>query len=373
MNKGRTLAEVAAELDRQSATKRDYLSQTTALALASDKGTGSQLQVNGVGEFPVSDVAHEQIATHLGIPKKYYDRLRVDYPELLDDNVNRLFRAEPARRMIRTLDGRARAFLSNRYRLLDNADLLGAIFPQLKRLQDEMSGPLTFASCEITERRLYLKVIANEITAEVKVGDVVRAGVAISNSEIGYGSCSVLPFIDRLCCTNGLIATEYGSRKFHVGRGFGESSEAAYELFSDETIRQDDKAFWLKVADVVRSVLSRETFTKIVERMRETTEKRIEGDPEKAVEVVARTFDLSDSERGSVFRHLISGGDLSQWGVVNAITRTAQDTDDYDRATDFERFGGTALAFNGPQWQQIARPKDVGRVPRRSIPVTITV
>jgi hypothetical protein len=34
---------------------------------------------------------------------------------------------------------------------------------------------------------------------------------------------------------------------------------------------------------------------------------------------------------------------LSQWGLVNAITRTSQDVTDYDRATELERLGGVVL------------------------------
>ena len=42
-----------------------------------------------------------------------------------------------------------------------------------------------------------------------------------------------------------------------------------------------------------------------------------------------------------MLRHLIEGGDLSAYGLVNAVTHFAQDVDDYDRATEFEALGGT--------------------------------
>ena len=37
-----------------------------------------------------------------------------------------------------------------------------------------------------------------------------------------------------------------------------------------------------------------------------------------------------------MLRHLISGGDLSGYGLVNAVTHYSQEVGDYDRATDFE-------------------------------------
>jgi hypothetical protein len=40
-------------------------------------------------------------------------------------------------------------------------------------------------SAEITEHRFYLKAVTDRVAGEVKPGDVVQAGLVISNSEIG--------------------------------------------------------------------------------------------------------------------------------------------------------------------------------------------
>jgi hypothetical protein len=72
------------------------------------------------------------------------------------------------------------------------------------------------------------------------------------------------------------------------------------------------------------------------------------------VEVTATRFGLNETERKSVLDHLIRGGDLSQYGLHNAITRTAEDLDDYDRASDFERFGGQIIELPANEWRQIA-------------------
>ena len=53
--------------------------------------------------------------THLDVYKRQ--------PELLAENVNSWFQREPTQRMVRTLDGTVRAFLSNRYRRIDNLDI----------------------------------------------------------------------------------------------------------------------------------------------------------------------------------------------------------------------------------------------------------
>ena len=38
-----------------------------------------------------------------------------------------------------------------------------------------------------------------------------------------------------------------------------------------------------------------------------------------------------------------TGNSGTQYGLVNAVTRTSQDIDDYNRATEFEKFGGQLL------------------------------
>lgn len=113
------------------------------------------------GEYRVNDLAHKQIGQHLNIPATYYTRLRSEYPALLDEKVNTLLATGSAaeRRMVRTINGTARAFLSDRYRRLDNFDLLEAILPTLI-----MEMPtLEIASCDVTEQKLYLKVTPSRI------------------------------------------------------------------------------------------------------------------------------------------------------------------------------------------------------------------
>lgn len=62
---------------------------------------------------------------------------------------------------------------------------------------------------------MYIKVVNERIQTEVVPGDIVQAGILISNSEVGMGSVSVKPLIYRLVCTNGMVA-DVGVGKRHV-------------------------------------------------------------------------------------------------------------------------------------------------------------
>ncbi len=115
MKSGKTLTELAQELERQSSTKKDFIASTEVLEMTD---TGEiVLEGDTPQEFSVTEHAHTQIAARLDIPtKKYYSRMRSQAPELLAANVNEWFHQKPERRMVRTLDGQMRAFLRDRYR-----------------------------------------------------------------------------------------------------------------------------------------------------------------------------------------------------------------------------------------------------------------
>lgn len=349
MKTGKSLIEMAQELQRQSEAKKDFIADTKVLELTP---TGELALENGTRhQFPVTDHAHSQIAQRLDIPAKYYQRMKAEQPQLLAQNVNTWFQENPERRMIRTLDGKARAFLSDRYRRLDNYDLAEAVLPVL----GEMGEGIQIVSAEMTERRMYLKVINRRLELEVKRGDVVQAGICITNSEVGLGSLRVEPVIYRLICLNGMIAQDFGTKKYHVGRAAEDGD--AYELYSDQTLQADDLAFFLKVQDTVRAAVDMAKFSTIVDRMKEATERKIEGNPVEAVEVVAEKFSYSSEEKTGILTHLIQGGDLTAYGMLNAITRTSQDLEDYDRATELERDGSKILSLPSSTWKAIAMAK----------------
>ena len=55
-----------------------------------------------------------------------------------------------------------------------------------------------------------------------------------------------------------------------------------------------------------------------------------------------------------MLKHLIDAGDLSQFGMLNAVTRTAEDIESYDRATEVERLGSSVLYLPTTTWREIA-------------------
>ena len=149
MKQGRSLVDVATEIQRQAQSKKDFIASSQAAGHArgwEDRRRGQH------GAFPVTDLALTQIGERTGIPAKYLRRMQAEAPKLLASNVNHWFKETPERRMVRTLDGNIRAFLSDRYMRVDNTDVAKAVLPVLQQ-----TDGLRILSTQVTEHRLYIK------------------------------------------------------------------------------------------------------------------------------------------------------------------------------------------------------------------------
>lgn len=353
MKTGISLTQLAETIERNRDLKKDFVTSTKQMIMA-PRSTGLNLVVgDNVNSNPwesdaynITDTTHRQIGERIGIPAKYYDRMREADADLLCTNVSRWFNLEPQPRMVRTMDGTARAFLSDRYHRIEHEQVAEAILPVLM----ETPG-LRIESCQITETRMYIKAVNERCEMDVKVGDSVQSGVVIKNSEVGFGAYSVEPLVFRLICLNGMIVNDAKFKRNHIG---GTLPEGVLAAITDETMEATDKAIQLTARDVVKHALSEAILQQQVDKMREAAGDPIKGDPVKAVEVLAKVKRLTDGEGTGILRELINGADLSRYGLLNAVTRHAQDVENYDRSTELEALGGSILDLPRTEWRAMA-------------------
>lgn len=363
MKTGRTLPELATELERQATSRKDYIADQGALNVRVVQGEVVLDGLNGDAKAIVP-FAHRQFADHLGVPQKYYDRMLVEQPVLLADNLNTWLKASGAeKRMVRTLDNRVRAFLSSKFRPLDNYDLAQIVIPALIEMKAEI------VSCELTETRMYIKAIFPELSDKLPdglqygvghghIGTYGREGrlvaaIVISNSDVGNGTLRVEPSVFTTWCTNLAVMAQAAMKKYHVGRAH--SAEEDFSIYRDETRKADDAAFWLKVRDVTMTAFDATAFKAAVDQIRGAAETPIVSvELPKVVEVAVKRLALPESTGGNILTALARGGDLSKWGLSSSITEVANTTADYEMATMLERAGGQVLALTGKDWQAIS-------------------
>jgi hypothetical protein len=229
-----------------------------------------------------------------------------------------------------------------------------------------MDMDLIVLSCDITETRLYIKCVDARIERDVPTGRKMGDGthtifdtccpvIVVSNSEVGAGALKVESGVFTRACTNLAVFPKGGLRKRHLGQKH-ELTDGLTHLLTDETKRATDKAVWLQVRDVVKGAFDEAVFDTRIQQLGLMSKDVI---PDQAISssvgTVVKKFGMTETEGKSILANLIRGGDLTRYGMFNAITRTAEDLSSYDRASEFELIGGKFVDLPASQWREITR------------------
>jgi hypothetical protein len=334
------------------------------------KGAEQAITIDGVttvdGAYRPTKVADEGIAGKLGVPTPYLRKLRDEAPDLYDANVNgwlhgkSVRKAQPAagesaieiRReadarsfMLRTFrnpdggEGIARAFLSDRYDVVDDLDALVAVLGAVR----DTDTKVEIAGCDLTDRNMFVRVTAPSIQAlapELLKGyrspftgqsgtenPVVFAGFDIRNSEVGCGAFSIVPVVVIEVCKNGMTFTKEAFRKVHLGAKLDHGVIQA----SAETRRKNVELITAQTKDAVRAFLNPEYVAAKVRELEVRAGIPVTA-PEKTVKAVCKKLAFSEAEADGILGYFVQGGQSNAAGVMNAITAYSQTLDNADRA-----------------------------------------
>ena len=148
----------------------------------------------------------------------------------------------------------------------------------------------------------------------VRPDDGVKCGVAVRASDQQVWLC---PYLLRMICRNGAIfAQSLGARHLDKWR----------------TRRTDEVVEWLHQA--VASCCAKDVFVSPVHHIRIAGQTAIDN---AVMDLVSQRFPLNDYH---ILGNLVREGDRSRFGLVNAVTSTARDTQDPKLRWDLEEFGG---------------------------------
>jgi hypothetical protein len=327
------------ELEKQKENSLDLIAESQSLkAIPAEQGI--KLMIPERSAYPLTEWAHSQLSEKLEIPKRYYERMRkAGKAELLAENVN-AWLGDKERRLIRIMDGEIRAILSDRYRIMDNYDLVFLAMDEFRKKET-----IEIYQANLTETMLYLKTVDKTLTFEVREEDVIYGGLILRNSEVGASAFRVEPFILRKICSNGLIGA-HSLKKIHLGRQTLEVGEIDW---SEETRELEDQALWAKVKDIIGATFEQEVFESWVEKLKESTEIVVEK-PVKAVNNIVKLAGLKEEQRNELLMHF---SEHTKYGLVNAITTLARDTKSVDEQIRMEEFGGKLLDTPDREFEEI--------------------
>lgn len=367
----------AASLDDLATLLMDQHARAVDVVVAADNlhaGNDGALRVDGLTEPVLTEdgvtlvdglyvptrLAMGQLGDALGVPTAYVRRLADVHPELWAENVNGWLAHEQYRDkkyLVRALKGDggpgvARAFLSDRYKVIDNLDVLMAALDGLR----DAGLNVTIPSADLTDSRMYVKIWAPQVAQAAErllagyrspfdfgerrandqrvwteAGPVVFAGMVISNSEVGGGAFSIAPQVVYQICANGMTISRESLRKTHIG---GKLEEGVID-WSELTQRKALELVRAQTTDAVRTFLSPEYLAGKVAELEAVAGAPV-TDPAKTIEVVSKKLSYDKATAADLLRHFTLGGQLTAGGVANAITSLAQTLEDADKAHAME-------------------------------------
>lgn len=330
-------------LESQNEIKKDYLSPTGQMFFLDGKlhmtHAGQTIQFNPTDHF------HGQAAEKLGIPKGYYDRMKGRALNLLDQNVNHWLSDEGKNMLVRTFDGHddqpgvARAMLSDRYSMIDNYEVLLETLDAIR----STGSKIEVVSAELSDTRMYLKVVAPEVEVQAKemlrdyklaakVGTSIFSGFTVQNCEIGGYSFMVAPRAVVKACMNGMVKTDDTFRRVHLG---GKIDELGMDA-NDRIKNANRKLIREQLSHAIKLFLSKEYLNKLVDSFTVLGQKEIVAPLSQVVEVIAKNYGIDQDRKNSILNYFIKGGDTRRIGMVNAITEEVQGLKDVDQKNDGE-------------------------------------
>lgn len=276
----------------------------------SDKGPVATFDLEG-DAVPLTENALKTLAVALNIPQNYLLKCPA---RLQADNLNYWQGRLSERKRVRTVigDDKVQALTSPKFLPIKNVPIFEALVEKLSKGDPSKLHLDVFEHDWLVTRMALCHADAShkvqnghfmDRNPEVHVGDVVRAGVNVMNSLTQHQHTEVRPFAFRLFCANRMVTPLVG----------GEGDSFRYDSKSDPSPLD-----WLgEMIDQVGSQLE-PLFANL-----DNAAQRQLPDPQMALE--AQLTHVPGPLREAVVAAYQEEPDPTMWGVVNALTRAAND------------------------------------------------
>lgn len=310
------------------------------------------------GIYDPTAICDEGIAEKLDIPLAYVRRMRATHPALWDANVNGWLEREPRRKfLVRTFPGRddnpgiARAFLSDKYQIIDNYDVLTAALHGIRAA----GVGVDILGCDLTERKMHVRAVARDLSQAAPQllhsykapngnrgadNPMVAMGFRLTNSELGSGAFQISPYAVIEVCTNGMTINADAMRVVHIGAG----KDVGTIQWSADTNGKHLDLITSKTRDAVQAFLQPRYLADFIQGITDQAATPIR-DPENTITTVCKRLKFTEEQRRDIFADFIGGGDVTAGGVMQAVTSVSQRQTSGDTAADMEAHALEALAL----------------------------
>ena len=330
------------------------------------KGGAARMTDDGVttadARLVPTPIFDEGVSNRFDIPLKYVRTLRGRVagdieqapakiaPTIYDENVNYWLAASNKRHLVRGFrtdnpdePGIARALLSDRYRTIDNYDVLMATLAGVRAAGVEVN----IDGADLSDRRMSVRLSCPEVSAyanEILGGyrspftgetgsdnPTVFAGLVVKNSETGSGAFTIVPRLVVQVCNNGLQMTKDAMRAIHLG---GKLDDGIVR-WSDDTQQHELSLVTSKTRDAVATFLDIDYMKAKIADLQELAGVEV-ARPADTIQRVSRKVGWSETEQDEILHHFIHGGQTTALGIAQAVTSFAQTVKSIDRQDELE-------------------------------------
>ncbi len=288
------------------------------------------IELPGGTRYRLNDWARKGVASMLGLR---WDRwFQSASGEERAEEVNRRFSRTPGEKKIRAwrddsgeANGIARAFLAPGFTPIDDARIFERMHAMMKGLLDEYR----FTSVQFTDSTTHYTAV--HVEAFDIDGDRLHPGWHLRNSETGASALSLDDHFMRLVCTNGLMLRVGGKRS----------------LYRTHRAIEDDQ---LAAALVIAIGRLPERWRISFEWMRTAKTITVPHPDDAVAAILGDSAEVPKALLEEAQRVVLRDGDLTRFGIVQAITLVAHQTNkDPDVRFHMERLAGDYLAATPAQ------------------------
>lgn len=305
----------------------------------------------------LNDHAMNQLATKWKIPTKYLRELasapEYDLKTLWQQTVMTHMHSRPMDVLVRGLvepgaiQGDCRAIMSPAYGFAEHFDVLTAVFDGLRTAREihKVDFEPGVASISDTHMRARVNMPGLRVAADALLKDYkspysgnrgidnpnLFLGIEIRNSEVGAGSFNIVPVIVIEVCNNGMTMTKELFRKVHLGARMDQGQ------ISERTVSATMNLISSQTTDYVMGIASPEYLQSKVDELMGLT---VTVQPSLVQEHLTNAY--SDIQANAIFDAFIMGGDMTAFGVAQAMTAASQ-TDVFS-ADDAREIDDNAIA-----------------------------
>lgn len=324
------------------------------------------IEIPKMGTYRMTDWAKKQLGSILGVQwTKWFDPKLVNHDRVQDEIQHRFAKTGDVRKLrtarfkdgtpgVPGCDGYLRAILGPTYHPIDNE----RIFDRLEREFGSRVGQFNFMKNHLHRKGSWNndhchhftlvgdpinmgaiqrdhsdKNVRDVYTIAAAEGmlpsdDIVYPGFHMRNSEVGFTAVTVDEFSFRLVCLNGMMVTVGDSRLLY----------RQHRPIDDATL---DK----QIGEVFENAPVRWEGTR--QRLTEMRENEVD-DAEKMIDDVLKRMDAPKHFREHAVKSFEAEPLRTEFGILQAITRAAQEYEDMDQRFEFEALAGRFMA-RGPR------------------------